>query len=273
MSLCRLSTALVLVSTLSACGTLPRGGYYEDDGPPRRAPGDLARIADAVPQPEPLAEDGNRPYSVFGRLYTPMRDAADYRERGIASWYGRKFHGRRTSSGEPYDMYAMTAAHRTLPLPTYVRVTNLANGRAAIVRVNDRGPFLHNRLIDLSYAAAVRLDILRTGTGLVELEAIDGRGEALRTGAQPAAVPVDAPMSAPRLYLQLGAFTSWDNAASLRSRLAQAQLGPVLIQTEQRGDRALYRVRIGPLASVEETDRLLERVVRHGVADARVVVE
>ncbi len=262
---------VLLLIALSGCGTVSRGGYYRDDGPPARTPGDIARIPDAVPQNEAPSPEGNRPYAVFGKVYYPMRTAEAYRERGVASWYGRKFHGKRTSSGEPYDMYAMTAAHRTLPLPTYVRVSNLGNGRSVILRVNDRGPFLHNRLIDLSYAAAVKLDIVRTGTGLVEVEAIDTRAGSVRARAEP---PVEKPSpSAPRLYLQIGAFTQWDNAESLRSRLAQAHLGPILIQTELRDGTPLYRVRVGPLADIEESDRLLERAARYGLNGAHVVID
>jgi peptidoglycan lytic transglycosylase len=162
-----------LLVLLSACGTLSRsGGYYEDDGPEANPPADVASIPDAVPKREPLADSGNKPYTVSGKTYYPLADASGYHERGIASWYGRKFKGKRTSSGEPYDMYAMTAAHKTLPLPSYARVRNLHNGRSVVVRINDRGPFLSNRLIDLSYAAAAKLGILGTGTGVVEVDAI-----------------------------------------------------------------------------------------------------
>src|SRR3972149_4726443 len=161
-----------LLMLLSACGALTRsGGYYEADAPPATPPADVANIPDAVPKADPRSTSGNKPYSVYGTTYTPLSETSGYRERGIALWYGKKFHGRRTSSGEAYDMYAMTAAHKTLPLPSYVHVRNLQNNRAVVVRVNDRGPFLHNRLIDLSYAAAARLGILGTGTGVVEVEA------------------------------------------------------------------------------------------------------
>src|SRR5258706_1254080 len=158
--------------SLGACSYVPRGGYFQDDGPHDRPPVDVLKVPDAVPRDEPLAEAGNKPYTVYGVTYAPLADARGYRERGVASWYGRKFHGRRTSSGEPYDMYAMTAAHRTLPLPSYVRVRNLQNGRSVIVRVNDRGPFLQNRVIDLSYTAAARLSMLGTGTAAGEIEAV-----------------------------------------------------------------------------------------------------
>src|SRR5512137_2349942 len=146
--------------------------YYLDDGPGDKAPANLDAIPDAVPRPEPLHRFANRPYSVFGREYVPATSLRPYRERGVASWYGRKFHGQKTSSGETYDMYAMTAAHPTLPLPSYARVTNVATGRSVVVRVNDRGPFLHDRVIDLSFAAASKLGIAQKGSGEVEVEAV-----------------------------------------------------------------------------------------------------
>lgn len=150
--------------------TNPRGGYYGDDGPPDTVPPGLELTPDAVPRPEPLRERANRPYAIFGRPYVPMTQHAPYRERGMASWYGRKFHGQSTSIGETYDMFGMSAAHPTLPLPSYVRVTNLRNGRSVVVRVNDRGPFLNNRLIDLSYTAALKLGYVQHGSADVEVE-------------------------------------------------------------------------------------------------------
>lgn len=163
----------LLATLLAACGSTPKparpGGFYQDDGPPERAPADLARTPDAVPRVEPFHPFANRPYTALGRSYTPITDDRAFRQRGFASWYGRQFHGNRTSSGEKYDMFAMTAAHPTLPLPSYVRVTHLRNGASVIVRVNDRGPFKHDRVIDLSYAAAVKLGIAAAGTGEVEV--------------------------------------------------------------------------------------------------------
>ena len=282
-----------LIALLSACGTLSRsGGYFEDDGPEHRPPADIANIPDAVPKPEPRAASGNKPYSVYGTAYTPLADTSGYRERGVASWYGKKFHGRRTSSGEPYDMYAMTAAHKTLPLPSYVRVRNLENGRSIVARVNDRGPFLHNRLIDLSYAGAAKLGILGTGTGLVEVEAVspdepDTQVAKVETyGLQvisPAAAEElpesPATAAAPKLYLQVGAFGQRDNAVSLRDRLEREALRPIFIQPAPNADGGepgaapIYRVRIGPLANVEEGDRLMERAAQLGVSGARIVVE
>lgn len=283
-----------LLTLLSACGTLSRhGGYFQDDGPEAHPPADAANIPDAVPKPEPRAAFGNDPYTVDGKTYTPLAQANGYRERGIASWYGKKFHRKRTSSGEPYDMYAMTAAHKTLPLPSYVRVHNLQNGRSIIVRVNDRGPFLHNRLIDLSYAGAAKLGILGTGTGVVEVEAINPEEPTVQvaqakppslelvSSATAAEVPSRPPTvpATPKLYLQVGAFTQWDNAMHLRDRLERAALRPIFIQaspalTGHDPDTArIYRVRIGPLTNVEEGDRLTERAARLGIPDARIVVE
>ena len=165
--------ALLIASLLAACGTAPkRGGYYEDDGPGTSPPANLDRMVDADPAIEPLNRAANNPYSVFGRQYVPFRSLQPYRERGIGSWYGRKFHGQRTSSGERYDMYAMTAAHPILPIPSYARVTNLRNGRSVVVRINDRGPFYSGRIIDLSYAAAYKLGYVGAGSAPVEVEAI-----------------------------------------------------------------------------------------------------
>ncbi len=283
-----------LLTLLSACGTLSRsGGYFQDDGPDAHPPADAANIPDAVPKPEPRATSGNNVYAVGGTTYAPLADANGYHERGIASWYGKKFHGKRTSSGEPYDMYAMTAAHKTLPLPSYVRVHNLQNGRSIIVRVNDRGPFLHNRLIDLSYAGAAKLGILGTGTGVVEVEAINPEEPTVQVAQakEPSLELVSSAAAAegtsslptvpamPKLYLQVGAFTQWDNAMHLRDRLEREALHPIFIQSSpsQAGrdpDAAhIYRVRIGPLTNVEEGDRLTERAAQLGIPDARIVVE
>lgn len=282
---------LVLVA---GCSTLQRpGGYYEDDGPETNPPVNIANIPDAVPTVEPRSATGNNPYTVYGRNYTPVFETRGYRERGVASWYGKKFHGRRTSSGEPYDMYAMTAAHKTLPLPSYVRVRNPRNNRSVVVRVNDRGPFLHDRLIDLSYAAAAKLDILGTGTGMVEVEAVQPDESATQSAKVKifpiqvispavAAEPIPeapAPATAPKLFLQVGSFTQWDNAVNLRTRLERESLGVVSIQTspvskgEAKDTSRLYRVRVGPLTGVEEGDRLAERLAQLGVTDTRIVVE
>jgi rare lipoprotein A len=283
-----------LLTLLSACSTVSRqGGYFQDDGPEAHPPADAANIPDAVPKPEPRAASGNDSYVVAGTTYIPLAEANGYHERGIASWYGKKFNGKRTSSGEPYDMYAMTAAHKTLPLPSYVRVRNLQNGRSVIVRVNDRGPFLHNRLIDLSYAGAAKLGILGTGTGVVEVEAINPEEPAVQVArakepaleivpsaaaAEGTSRPPQVPAT-PKLYLQVGAFAQWDNATHLRDRLEREALRPIVIQsapvqTDRAPDAArIYRVRIGPLTNVEEGDRLTERAAQLGIPDAQIVVE
>ncbi len=266
---------LVLLLLEAACSTLPRnGGYYEDDGPGRASLKNVSNIPDAVPKPEPLSAKGNQPYTVFKRTYYPLKDAAGYHERGIASWYGRKFHGRLTSDGEQYDMYAMTAAHKTLPLPSYARVRNLNNGRSVIVRINDRGPFLENRLIDLSYAAAAKLGILATGTGIVEVDGLAPWETTPQTTTAKTEAPEPAPgkqADSPRLYLQVGAFASKDNAETLRSRLEQADFTQVSV--ERSPAASLYRVRIGPLANVEESDKLALRIAAYGIRNAYVVVE
>lgn len=260
----------LMVVVLSACSGPRRGGYYEDDGPPARSARELESIADAVPKREPFSRGGNRPYTVFNKTYRPLRDVAGYRERGVASWYGKKFHGKRTSSGEAYDMYAMSAAHKTLPIPCYARVRNLRNGREVVVRVNDRGPFLENRLIDLSFAAATRLGIVASGTGLVEVSAID-------VDAAPAALAVAqtgeraAPTTTPTLYIQLGAFASAANAEELRARFERAGFADVRVHTGS--EPARYRVRIGPLASVEASDTMLARAQRAGADAAYLVIE
>jgi rare lipoprotein A len=173
-----LAMVLVVAGCASRPPTRPLPGA---DGPEERPPPNLVQVPDALPKLEPIREGGpNKPYELFGQSYTPLRADAPYAEEGLASWYGRKFHGRPTASGEPYDMYAMTAAHKTLPIPSYARVTNRANGRSVIVRVNDRGPFVKGRIIDLSYTAALKLDLLR-GVSAVTVERITP--EAIRSGA------------------------------------------------------------------------------------------
>jgi rare lipoprotein A len=232
--------------------------------PPARtpAPEELLRVPDAVPRHEPRARLGNPPfYEVFGVRYTVMPTASGYVERGVASWYGPDFHGISTSTGERYDMYAMTAAHKTLPLPAYARVTNLANGRSIVVRINDRGPFKANRIIDLSYAAAVRLDMVRAGTTMVEVRVVE-----------PAGVPPPPPKVAP-IYAQAGSFGSDANAARLRDRLRGLGFVDAFVQPQDLGGRRLYRVRIGPIADVGQYDLLVERLRGAGHSDVRLAFD
>jgi rare lipoprotein A len=210
-----------------------------------------------------------------------LDSAEGYVERGVASWYGSKFHGRRTSSGETYDMHAMTAAHKSLPLPTYVRVTNLRNGRSTVLRVNDRGPFHANRIIDLSHAAARKLDIIRQGTGLVEVRALMPGRAAPQAPAAPAPAPVPvaqaapaaAPPAAPRMFLQAGAFAENVNAERLRARLASMSGVKVGVYQALVDGQQLFRVRIGPLADVAEADRLSSRIVDAGMGLPRIVID
>lgn len=232
---------------------------------------DVSRIPDAVPRVEPRSRYGNSPtYEVNGHVYHVRQTSRGYVARGIASWYGTKFHGRTTSSGEPYNMYAMTAAHRTLPLPTFVRVTNLDNGRSVVVKVNDRGPFVKNRLIDLSYAAARKLGVVATGTAPVEVRAIDPR-HPRQASATPAAL--HPPAHRVHLYVQVGAFIDRMNAERLYQRLERMPLARVQIQRGVSKQRTIYRVRIGPLANVDEADRLSDALARRGLRDTRIVVD
>ncbi len=259
---------LILSLFLGACSTTRKGGYYSNDGPDSR-PRDVSQVKEPVPRSEPLSKHGNKPYIVFGKSYRPLKNATGYSKKGTASWYGKKFHGRRTSNGEKYDMYAMSAAHKTLPLPSYVRVQNLDNNRSVIVRVNDRGPFLHNRLIDLSYAAAYRLDIIRTGTGRVEVTAI--------TSGQTYPDQVKTNNTGNiggKIYLQVGAFSSQENANNLSSSL-QARLDQTVFVQEGRIESGtIYRVRIGPMADLETGQALADTLRNsHDLANTRLIIE
>ncbi len=264
--------ALLMAFAVAAGCTPSRDGppAGDIDGAPVRPP-DVTQIPDPVPRVEPRSARGNPPfYEVMGRRYYVMKESAGYRERGIASWYGTKFHGRTTSSGEPYDMYAMTAAHKTLPLPSYVRVTHRGNGRSIIVRVNDRGPFVGDRIIDLSYAAAVRLGMHNEGTALVDVELI----EPATTGPVVASVaPELPPARAETVWLQVGAFSDEANAARLKEQLTRKGIDDVVLSAEQRARHAVYRVRIGPLSAVEDVERMLERVRELGIRDAHLAMD
>lgn len=267
---------LVLPGILTGCGGT---SIIEerDSGPSEYR--DLSRVSNAVPRDEPRSRYGNPDsYVVFGKRYHVLDSSDGYRERGIASWYGTKFHGRRTSSGERYDMYAMTAAHKTLPLPTYVEVTNLKNNRKVIVKVNDRGPFHENRIIDLSYAAAHKLGINRAGTGLVEVRAINTGEPEPVIASNPNSAPLASAASAEppatiNLFLQVGAFASRSNAEQLLGRLLNAAVDNVRISQLISTEQTLYRVRIGPIASVEEADRLAASLEQIGINTGRVVID
>ena len=278
-----------------------RGGYYKDDGPGENPPDDLHLIPDAEPQVEPYSKWGNRPYVVFGQSYTPKTDAQPFRQRGTGSWYGKKFHGQKTSSGELYDMYKMTAAHPTLPIPSYARVTNLLNNKQVIVRVNDRGPFHSSRIIDLSYTAALKLGYLGKGSGELEVERLlpihiaqiqkDRQENASRPAASAAEQagpdsgqnvaaalpelqarlsPVKYETAASGFYLQLGAYGQAYNAQALRSRLLQGgadKLQP--IEVMQSG--ALYRLYCGPYASQSAALEAAQQIQSYGAAKPLIV--
>ena len=252
---------------LAGCGTAPVRPAPPGPAPaePRRdrpSDAELLRLPEPIPRAEPRSRRGNPPfYEVFGVRYVVRETARGYVERGVASWYGPDFHGRQTSTGEPYDMYALTAAHPTLPLPAYVRVTNLANGRSVVVRVNDRGPFKRNRIIDLSYAAPLRLDMLREGTSLVEVRALEPDG---------AAPP--PPQAAP-IYAQAGAFAIEQNAFRLQRQLADAGFRDAFVRRDGVAGRPVWRVRIGPLPGVDAFDGLVERLRALGHADVRLAAD
>jgi rare lipoprotein A len=242
------------------------GGYLAGDGPGAEIPPNLDQIPDAVPQVEPLHRYANRPYVALGKTYTPMAIAGRYKERGIASWYGKKFHGQRTSSGEVYDMYGMTAAHPILPIPSYARVTNLSTGKSVVVRVNDRGPFLHERIMDLSYTAAHKLRVIGNGSAEVEVESlapgaviqVAGKNEPVQIRELPKApektseaeevhAPVPQVVAGGKVYLQLGAFKSREAAESFMAKM-NAELGNVAQPFSLYAKGGLTRVHLGPFA-------------------------
>jgi rare lipoprotein A len=252
--------------------TAKGGGYYLDDGPGENPPANLDAIPDAAPRVEPLHRGAMRPYSVMGRNYAPMTAVEPYRARGVASWYGRRYHGKLTSSGEAYDMYGMSAAHPTLPLPSYVRVTSVASGKSVIVRVNDRGPFIDSRLIDLSYTAAYKLGMLAGGSALVEVEAIIPGVPASPVGVAPppSSVP-DTPVpvaterqiplaaEASGVHLQLAAFGSKENAEAYASRL-RGDLAWLAGQLQVYARDGLFRVLAGPYPSQGEARQAADRI-------------
>ena len=301
---CRCAVLVAGIALLTACGTSPpkstspgatapsspsspapsgplSGKYYKDDGPGATPPANIDAIPDAVPKLEPLHRFANRPYTVLGQDFVPATSLRPYKEKGVASWYGRKFHGQKTSIGETYDMYAMTAAHPTLPLPSYAKVTNVATGKSVVVRVNDRGPFLHGRIIDLSYAAAYRVGIAGPGSGTVEVESIIP-GDAPVLAAAPALPPVTraeppppAPVSMPAtpttaggFAVQLGAFQNYANAQSFLAHV-QAQLADAKVEPRVRELGGLYRVYLGPYPDRDEARRVADRITNaFGVATA-----
>ncbi len=273
----------VLGSILSGCGTSP-----SEDGAPVRLPR-AHEMRDAVPRSELPSRRGNpRSYVVFGKRYHTLESSHGYRAHGIASWYGTKFHGRSTSSGEPYDMYAMTAAHKTLPIPSYVRVTNRRNGQSAVVRVNDRGPFHGGRIIDLSYSAATKLGLVGHGTAPVEVEAlppfqvmrgtVPAKRPVARRNPEPPPVP-PAAVSAPQSptehaerYVQVGAFDDSTNAERLRTRISSILGARVRIHAVT-GTKTIYRVRVGPVRDEADAQRIEDQLMANGITERLVVLQ
>jgi rare lipoprotein A len=343
----RLQAALLLVLALAGCSSAPRPKHAPSAPPPVVAaipsrPSDSAQGAELIPKAEPRSQRGNPPfYTVNGHRYTVLQTSTGFVERGVASWYGTDFHGLKTSTGEPYDMFAMTAAHKTLPLPCYARVTNLTNGRSVVVRINDRGPFVDNRIIDLSYAAAKRLDMIRNGTGFVQLEVLSPSGQSINaslpvnvpaassaaagvssvppvtivttvSGAgaaspdespapptatstptpatpptststptpapTPAPAPAPAPTSTPTaqpvvpassFYIQVGAYSKADNAASAARRIKAGGIEDVMTLPANPA-QPLERVRVGPIHSVQQFDALFAKLNSLGFPNARL---
>lgn len=275
----RLALLAIGLLALAACG----GNRVKGDGPPSGSSRIPGSIGDAIPRAEPRSRYGNGPvYEVLGKRYTVMPTSAGYQQRGVASWYGKKFHGNLTSNRETYDMYAMTAAHKTLPLPTYVRVRNLRNNKSIVVRVNDRGPFVHNRIIDLSYTAAMKLDMIRDGTSLVEVTAISFdepkgdrpvRREQASSHSRPATIREQAPSHSNRIFVQVGAFGDRTNAERRLRVLSQADIGNGFIHKESSASQTLYRVRIGPVADVVQYDVLVEQLENIGITDPYLITE
>lgn len=263
------------------------GGYYLDDGPEDNPPANLESVADAVPHAEPLLARANKPYYAFNISYQPLTEYTPYKKRGLASWYGKRYHGQKTSTGEVYDMYAMTGAHTILPIPSYARVTNLGNKKSVVVRINDRGPFHSDRIIDLSYVAAYKLGLLSKGSAMVEVEAIDTRKmpNAANSPASAANNPTTvatqentnptspdttiAPLSvegstvpqnaAKGLFVQVGAFKVKANGDELVEKLLKDKLaGKNLINNWY--NEGTYRVRLGPFADKEQAERTAAKI-------------
>jgi len=265
----RRAAAIAMAALLGGCSL--GGGDRKPTDPP-----DVSDVPDPVVRSEPRSRYGNPPfYEVYGVRYHVLESSHGFVERGVASWYGKKFHGRRTSSGETYDMYAMTAAHKTLPLPAYARVTNLSNGRSVVVRINDRGPFIDNRIVDLSYTAAEKLDMIGPGTAFVELVVLSPDERMATAADQPAAAPPPpqaqaAETAAPNgaMYVQAGAFSERENAESLATRLRAGGLADVLVADDQANGAVLFRVRIGPVSSVDSFDWTIAQLEDLGIRDA-----
>lgn len=257
----RRAAAVGLLVLVASCSQTPEDSRYattQDAAP--LDPIHATEVSDAVPRPDPILSVGNvSPYTINGVTYEVLRDYQGYREEGIASWYGAKFNGYATSNGEIFDLYKPSAAHKTLPIPSYARVTNLENGRSIVVRVNDRGPFHADRLIDLSYAAAVKLGYMERGTARVAVEVIAVAGTDDRR---------EVPLGSYR-YLQIGAFSSKDSARRLRGELQALLTAPVFVSPVESGGNRLYRVRVGPAKNSDHLQALQLTLQSHGYDSAQ----
>jgi rare lipoprotein A len=232
----------------------------------------MASKVDATTEEQPRSKSGNPPfYEVYGVRYSVLNTSVGYKERGVASWYGKKFHGRSTSSGERYDMYEMTAAHKSLPLPTIARVTNLTNGRSIIVRINDRGPFIDNRIIDMSYAAAIELDMTQAGTAMVEVEALTK--SSAKAATRPENIQPAAGTPSNRMYVQVGAYGEPGNASDMVTKLNDHGISNAAVHESSNETPTLFRVRIGPVDSVTDYDRIVRQVEDLQIAETQLVVE
>jgi rare lipoprotein A len=302
-----LSSLSILLLALSACGQFPQKQQPQHNkpwGPPGSDipvtpthkgdygpdhPVDVSNVKDAVPTDVTPSKTGNpSSYTVLGQTYTLLPACKGYHDRGIASWYGMQFHGGRTSDGETYDMYAMTAANKVVPIPCYARVTDLKNGKSVVVKINDRGPFVANRLIDLSYAAASKLGMLGAGTALVEVQAV-GPGDlpppavtapaavtvVADLPAQPLATPAAPPPPAagnPQIYLQVGAYAARANADNAVSKLTAGGVSHAFVEQAADAAHPLFKVRIGPLADVDSVDKLTASLAELGFKDVQIVI-
>lgn len=279
--------AVVITLGLVGCSSSPKydretaGGRYKvrQDFAPDNPP-DVSRVPDAVPADIPYSRGGNRSsYEVWGKRYHVLPSHVGYKADGIASWYGLKFHGHKTSNGEIYDIYKMSAAHKSLPIPSFARVTNLDNGQSVVVRVNDRGPFHDDRLIDLSYSAAARLDILKRGTGRVRVEAIDARNMNASNATPTEKVPVQnvgdtpAPQSeTPNgRYLQVGAFSQENSARLIQRQLSEVNGLSAKVVVVKRGDMTLHRVVVGPLADGLSPQPLIQKIESLGYSSPLLI--
>jgi len=233
------------------------GAYYLDDGPDENPPQNLDKIPDAQPKYEALSKRANRPYVAFEKKYVPMQKIIPFKEEGYASWYGKRYHGRKTSIGEIYDMYQMTGAHKTLPLPCYIKVTNLKNKRSVIIRVNDRGPFIDERIVDLSYAAAHRLEIIQNGSELVKIEMVNP-SLAVKNIEE---ANLNSSPSIKSFYIQAGAFSNQDNASYLINRLSKIKFKNSL-SIKKLNKNSLHLVTIGPYASKKIAEEALKDITK-----------